>query len=200
MIFGHELVAVQRVRMPARGVRARCRASRRTRRRPRARARAGPTRPPGKAKRRLRSVTRAAMFGLAPSHTMRFCSSRLKPSMMRSLTNVPDCDVPSIMPHFILPATGLAVPEVVGRRVAQERVDVARRRKTDAGDDGVVHRIEELVQLVRVEAVLETDALGDRACPGKAPCGSPRRPSRRRESRPRRPARLWRSPTRWCSA
>src|SRR6267378_614904 len=67
--------------------------------------------PPGRPKRRLRSVRRPAMCGFIPSHTLRPASSWLNPSSSISLRNVPDCELPSEIDHLILPATGFALPD-----------------------------------------------------------------------------------------
>ncbi len=113
------------------------------------------TSPPGSENRRLRSVTRAAMFGLAPSHTMRSFSSRLNPSMMRSFTNVPGLRRAFDQAPLHAAGHGVLGTEIVIRFVAKERADVARGGKADARDDRVVDRVEELVQLGRIEAVAQ---------------------------------------------
>ena len=98
---------------------SRARAARRsslpTRPAPRSRARSRSTSPPGSANRRFRSITRAAMFGLLPSHTMRPDSSWLNPSLMNARRNVPDCELPSEIAQRTMPATGFGVPESSAR-------------------------------------------------------------------------------------
>ena len=93
---------------------------------------------------------------------------------------------------------GILGAEVVLRLVAQERADVARGGKADARDDRVVDLVEELVQLGRVEAVAQADRASCPACPGTAPCCSRRTPSLPARPASRRSARPSSSPTRSC--
>src|SRR5262245_21960914 len=66
---------------------------------------------PGDANRRFRSMTRDAMLGLLPSHTMRPASTVLNPSLLEARRNAPDCELPSEIPQRTMPATGLGVPD-----------------------------------------------------------------------------------------
>ena len=187
MIFGHVFVARQRSRRPdvprPRG--ASFQSSHQTGASVPSPYRS--TSPPGSANRRLRSITRAAMFGLLPSHTMRPVSSWLNPSLMNARRNVPDCELPSEIAQRTMPATGFGVPASSALFVAEERVEIAGGREPDAEHERILHGVLQFVEQRRIETALQADARRVRGAGKRRALAGREGPVGARESSPRRP-------------
>ena len=70
----------------------------------------------------------------------------------------PDCESPIAMAWAISPAAGLLRADRVGRVVAEERDDVARRGQPDREHQRILGGVDQFVQPGGIEAVLHADA------------------------------------------
>ena len=108
------------------------------------------------------SRTRAAMFGLLPSHTMRPASSWLNPSLMNARRKVPDCELPSEIRPAHRSRDRIRRARVILLFVAEKRVEVARGGEPDAEHERILHGVLQLVEQRRIETALQADARGIR--------------------------------------
>ena len=70
---------------------------------------------------------------------------------------LPDCETPRVIAQLTPPATGLGVPASSCLGVPEERADVAERGEADAQHRRVLRGEHDLVEQVRIEAVLQAD-------------------------------------------
>ena len=80
----------------------------------------------------------------------------------------PDCEFPWLIAHLIDPATGFGVPRVVLLRIAQERIQVARRRIADAQHQRILRREHQLIQEMSDRIRPSRKSSTHPACPGTA--------------------------------
>ena len=83
---------------------------------------------------------------------------------MKWRVKLPDCEEPRMIAQRTLAGERVRRAEIVGSCVAEERLHVAERGGADAEHVRILHRVDQLIELRRIEAV----APSGRRCTGSA--------------------------------